>query len=251
MGFLLLDSVFVSDPSLAFLFFIAFSLMTVLGVRFALYAYWNLQATDLDSQAVLWEYLLFVGLAAALYGLLGGVEAATAVTHPAAVVETPYRDGVFLAFLLLLALTMREIYDNDALTNAHDDSGPLFEQRRTVEMSFAIIVTSSVFGTGIFGNQLALTAIEGVAAIVFASYGLMYGSRQLSRSSVKGTMIDSLLRHLLPVVAFGMLVLVTDLTLLFGLDIAIARHIQVVFVIMTATTLMSATIKLRQNVASL
>lgn len=249
MAVLPLQSVFISDASLAFIFFIAFSLMLVLGVRFGLYAFWNMQATDLDSQAVLWEYLLFVGLTAALYGLLGVLEAATAVTQPMTVVATPYRDGVFLAFLLLLALTMREIYDNDALTNARGEADGVFEQRRTVEMSFALVVTGSVFGTGIFGNHIVLTAIEGIAAIVFASYGLMYGRRQLSRSSVQGTMIDSLLRHLLPVVAFGLLVLVIDLTMLVGLNVAIVRHIQVVFVIMTATTLMSATIKLRQNVA--
>ena len=244
-----LQSVFVEDASLAFIFFIAFSLMSVLGGRFALYAYWNLQATDLESQAVLWEYLLFVGLTAGMYGVLGILEAVTAVTQPANVVETPYRDGVFLAFLLMLALTMREIHDNDALTNAHSEPGTLFEQRRTVEMSFAVIVTSAVFGTGILGNHAVLTAIEGLAAVVFASYGLMYGSRQLSRSSVHGTMIDSLLRHLLPVVAFGLLVLVVDLTVLVGLPVEVARHVQVVFVIMTATTLMTATIKLRQNVA--
>src|SRR6056297_2863595 len=110
LGFTL-QSVFIADASLAFLFFIAFSLILVLGVRFGLYAYWNRRATELDSQAVLWEYLLFVGLTAALYGLLGLLEAATAVTQ-LSVVATPYRDGVFLAFLLLLALTMREIYDN-------------------------------------------------------------------------------------------------------------------------------------------
>jgi len=243
-----LQSVFTTDAGLAFIFFIAFSLMLALGVRFGLYAYWNMQATDLDSQAVLWEYLLFVGLTAALYGFLGVLEAATAVTQ-LPVVTTPYRDGVFLAFLLLLALTMREIYDNDALTNAPGDPDGVFEQRRSVEMSFAVVVTGAVFGSGIFGNHVVLTAVEGVAATVFASYGLMYGREQLSRSSVQGTMIDSLLRHLLPVVTFGLLVLVIDLTMLVGLNVVIVRHIQVVFVIMTATTLMSATIKLRQHVA--
>jgi hypothetical protein len=35
------------------------------------------------------------------------------------------------------------------------------------------------------------------------------------------------------------------------LTVEVIRHIQVVFVIMTATTLMTATIKLRQNVAGL
>lgn len=244
-----LQSVFTQDASLAFIFFIAFSLMAVLGIRFALYAYWNLQATDLEAQAPLWEYLLFVGLTATLYGLLGAVETASAVTQSIAVVSTPYRDGVWLAFLLLLSLTMREIYYNHALSN--DDSTEPFANRRAVEMSFGLVVTTTVFGTGLLGVTTVLTVLEGVSAVVFAGYGLEYGRRQLRRSSVRGTMIDSLLRHLLPVVTFGVLVLVVDLTIPLGLSVAVARHIQVVFVIMTATALMTATIKLRQNLASL
>jgi hypothetical protein len=244
----ILQSVFTEDASLAFIFFIAFSLMTVLGIRFALYAYWNLIATDLEAQAPLWEYLLFVGLAAALYGILGAVETASAVTQLTGVIDTPYRDGVLLAFLLLLSLTMREIYYNHALSN--DDSTEPFSNRRTVEMSFGLVVTTTVFATGILGVTTVLTVLEGVSAVVFAAYGLEYGRRQLSRSSVRGTMIDSLLRHLLPVVTFTVLVLVVDLTIPLGLSVAVARHIQVVFVIMTATALMTSTIKLRQNVTS-
>lgn len=240
-----LQSVFVQDASLSFIFFIAFSLMTVLGVRFALYAYWNLQATDLEAQAPLWEYLLLVGLAAALYGVLGAVETASAVTQ-LPLVATPYRDGVLLAFLLLLSLTMREIYYNHALSN--DDSTEPFGNRRTVEMSFGLVVTTTVIATGVLGVTTVLTVLEGISALVFAGYGLEYGRRQLSRSSVRGTMIDSLLRHLLPVVTFGVLVLVVDLTIPLGLSVEVARHIQVVFVIMTATALMTSTIKLRQNV---
>jgi hypothetical protein len=244
-----LQSVFVEDPSLTFIFFISFSLILVLGLRFGVYAYWNLQATELESQATLWEFLLFVGLTAALYGFLGGIETATAVTQPSAVVTTPYRDGVFLGFLLLLALTMREIYTNDALSNATEKQTGRRGARRTVETSFALVVTTSVFGSGLFGPNDILLAVEGLAAIVISVYGLSYGSRHISRSDVRGTMIDSLLRHILPVVAFGMLVLVVDLTMLVGIDILVARHIQVVFIIMTATTLMNTTIKLRQNVA--
>ena len=63
--------------------------------------------------------------------------------------------------------------------------------------------------------------------------------------------MDTLLRHLLPVLLFAAMVPLTDLAVLVGLDRVIVLHIQVVFVIMTATTLMTATIKLRQNLASL
>jgi hypothetical protein len=248
MSGVILQTVFAADPSLAFIFFIAFSLMAVLGVRFALYAYFNLRATEPPAQAVIWEYLLLVGSTAALYGGLGAIESATAVSD-LPVLTTPYRDGVLLGFLLLLSLTMREIYDNDALGNAADDDGVPGGTRETVELAFALVVGGTVVGTGVFGDSLALTLFEGGGAVVFTAYGLYFGGRQLSRSSVRGTMIDSLLRHLLPVSTFALLVLVVDLAVLLGPSVAVARHIQVVFVIMTATALMTSTIKLRQNVA--
>ncbi|SEN79644.1 hypothetical protein SAMN05216388_100571 [Halorientalis persicus] len=244
-------SVFGQDAGLAFVFFIAFSLMFVLGVRFGLYAYLNGERTEIEAQSTLWNYLLLVGLTAALYGALGVVEAATAVTTADAVLTTPYRDGVLLAFLLTLALTMREINTNEALADAGRTAEDQPATRRSVEVGFGVLVTTSLFLSGIFGPTDVLTAVEGVAALVVAGYGLTYGRRQLTRSAVRGTLLDSLLRHLLPVVAFALLVLVVDLTLLVGLTVGVVRHIQVVFVIMTATTLMTATIKLRQNVAGL
>jgi hypothetical protein len=243
-----LQSVFPDNPGIAFVFFIAFSLMVVLGGRFAAYAFWNLRTTDLEGQAALWEYLLFVGLSASLYGVLGVVETATAVTPTFEVVATPYRDGVLLGFLLLLSLTMREIYYNDALSNTQQTSPSVYEQRRTVEMGFAVLVTGTVFGSGVLGTNSVLTVIEAISALVFAGYGLYYGRKQLTRSSVRGTMIDSLLRHLLPVVTFAVLVLIIDVSVVAGLPDIVARHVQVVFVITTATALMTSTIKLRQNV---
>ncbi|RXK51213.1 hypothetical protein [Halorientalis pallida] len=244
-------SVFARDAGLAFVFFIAFSLMFALGVRFGLYAYLNGEHTEAEAQSTLWNYLLLVGLTAALYGALGLVEAVTAVTTPAAAVTTPYRDGVMLAFLLTLALTMREINTNEALANAGRTAERPPATRRSVEVGFGVLVTTSLFLSGLFGPTAVLVAVEGVAALAAAGYGLTYGRRQLTRSAVRGTLLDSLLRHLLPVVAFATLVLVVDLTLLVGLTVGVVRHVQVVFVIMTATTLMTATIKLRQNVAGL
>jgi len=239
------QSVFAANAGLAFVFFIAFSLMTVLGVRFAAYAFWNRQDTDIQSQEQLWEYLVLVGIAAAVYGLLGGVETATAVTDVSAVIATPYRDGFLLAFLFLLALTGREIHDTDATRGRAFATGV----RRSVEMGFGLVVTASVLGTGVFGTTDWLLAGKAGIATGIAGHGLVHSRRQLSRTDVRGTMLDSLLRHLVPIVVFASLVLIVDVAVLFAVPVAVVRHVQAVFVIMTATTLMTATIKLRQNVA--
>jgi len=61
--------------------------------------------------------------------------------------------------------------------------------------------------------------------------------------------VDTLLRHLLPVLLFAAMVPALDLSVLVDLDRVVVLHVRVVFVIMTAVTLMTATIKLRQNLA--
>jgi hypothetical protein len=245
------QSVFAQDASLAFVFFIAFSLVATLGTRFALYASLNRRAVGIESQRHLWTYLTLVGVTAGLYGLLGVVEAATAVTQPTAVV-TPYRDGVLLGFLLLVSLTMRAVWET-ASGPASADGGQAVApgQYRIVDGGLGAIVVGSVLAAIVLGAGPATTVFEAAGAVVVAGYGLVYGRAQLGDATVRGTMVDSLLRHLLPVSVFGVLVLLVDLAIPAGLDVAIVRHVQVVFVIVTATTLMTATIKLRQNVSGL
>lgn len=242
------QSVFAADAGLAFVFFVAFSLVTVLGVRFALYAYLNRRAIGIESQRRLWTLLALAGAAAGLYGLLGGIEAATAVTQPAAV-TTPFRDGVLLAFLLFVSLTMREVW----VTASAADGGRVVTraQQRLIEAGFGIVAAGAVLLAALLGATAPTTVLEGVGAVAVVGYGLVYGQAQLGDAAVRGTTVDSLLRHLLPVSTFGLLVLLVDLAIVVGLDVAIVRHVQVVFVIMTATTLMTATIKLRQNVRGL
>jgi len=243
-------SVFAADAGLAFVFFIAFSLVTVLGIRFALYAFLNRRAVGIESQGRLWTLLTLVGAAAGLYGLLGGIEAATAVTRVTAV-TTPFRDGVLIAFLLLVSLTMREVWTNASAADGGQAVAATRGQRRLLEGGLGVVAVGAVLLAALLGEALPTTVLESAGAVAVVGYGLVYGQAQLGDASVRGTMVDSLLRHLLPVSTFGLLVLVVDLAILAGLDVAIVRHVQVVFVIMTATTLMTATIKLRQHVSGL
>jgi hypothetical protein len=79
----------------------------------------------------------------------------------------------------------------------------------------------------------------------------VYFRSQAADSRLQGTMLDSLLRHLLPVLVFAALVGVVALAIPLGVSRLVVLHVQVVCVIMTATSLMTATIKLRQNLAGL
>jgi len=226
------------NPNLTFVYFVAFVLIGVLGTRFCVYALWNRRASDLPSQASIWSALALVGGAGALYGLVGVAEIVLGVPS--------IRTGVFLGFVLLLALAMRSIASEGSLEE-DDDGG----SRRWIVAVFALVVIGTLAGHVLEVERRPLVALGGVGAIVFAAYGYWHGRSQLSRSMVQGTMLDTLLRHLLPVLAFGAAVPAVELVVLGGIDRAIVLHVQVVFVIMTATALMTANIKLRQNLTRL
>ncbi|WP_436931331.1 hypothetical protein [Halosimplex halobium] len=230
------------DPSLTFIVFVGLVLLTVIAARFGAYAYLNMRATGVDAQRVLWEYLLYVGFVAACYGVVGILEIVSSV-------RTPYKAGLMLAVVLLLALAVREVYFNAALSTTGADR--VFTGRRLVEVAFVAVVAAVVFGIAVFGLRRPLLALQGVGALAFAGYGFWFGRKQTAAAMVQGTMIDSLLRHLLPVLAFATLVPAVDLATVAGLDRVVVMHVQIVFVIMTATALMTATIKLRQNLAGL
>ncbi|MFB6200666.1 MAG: hypothetical protein ABEI98_01505 [Halorhabdus sp.] len=230
------------NPNLTFVYFIAFVLIGALGVRFAVYAVWNRRASDLPAQTSIWSALATVGVTAALYGLVGVVEIIVGGIPS-------IRTGIFLGFVLLLSLSMRSIARQGSLDGTGDTTNE--PTRRPLAVGFTLVVAGVLIGDLAGVDQRALVPVAGVGAIGFAAYGYWHGRSQLSRSMVQGTMLDTLLRHLLPVLVFGAAVPAAELVVLAGIDRAIVLHVQVVFVIMTATTLMTANIKLRQNLARL
>jgi hypothetical protein len=126
---------------------------------------------------------------ALVYGALGLAELAVAVA-------TPFRDGVLLAFVLLLALALREVYFNGAFAvserqRADDASRP----RRIVEFAFIVATTSAVFRAGFFGDAPELGLFEAGSATAFVAYGVLFGRRHARRAEVSGTMLDDVVRH--------------------------------------------------------
>jgi len=225
------------NANLTFIFFIALTLLAVLGLRFAFYAHRNDRATDLGRDG-LWASLVVVGATAALFALLGLAEVVSSL-------RTPYRSAVLLAHILALSFAAttlcRHALPGDDGVAVPDWVWPLG----------AAAVLAVFVGRIAAGDSEAVTALGGLSALAFAGLGLATARRGISASRVQGTVVDTLLRHLLPVLLFASMVLVADLAMLGSLDRAVVAHVQVVFVIMTATALMTATVRLRQNLAGL
>jgi len=229
-----------NNPNLTFIFFIALTLLAVLGVRFSYYAFLNRQTSEVGTGDGLWDFLVLTGLCSVAFALLGLVELLT-------VYVLPFKMALLLAAVFVLSVALRVLYRSvvPATTGSEADS----EQRLTWA---AILGVGAVFvGLALVGRHPLLLAVMGLSALGFALAGGLYGRRGAAKARVQGTVADTLLRHLLPVLLFAALVPALALAVLVGLDRIVVLHIQVVFVIMTATTLMTATIKLRQNLASL
>jgi len=227
-----------NNPNLTFIFFIALTLLAVLGVRFSYYAYRNRRTSEPGTGEGLWELLVLAGLGAVGFALLGLVELLT-------VFALPFKMGLLLAAVFVLTVALRVLYRSVVPATAGDGAD---SERGLMR---AAVVGVVFVGLALVGRHPLLLGIMGLSALGFALSGGRYGRRGAAEARVQGTVVDTLLRHLLPVVLFAALVPALDLAVLVGLDRIVVLHIQVVFVIMTATTLMTATIKLRQNLASL
>lgn len=228
------------NPNLTFVFFVALVLLGVLGLRFGYYAHRNDRATDLASQRLLWPLLVVVGLTAAAYALLWLLE----ILAP---IDLAIRRAVWLAHVLALALSL-VVLSRAAIPATESPAESATARRLTLAGGGAVVIV--LLGSVLAPGAGPVTAVEGLAALGLAAVGVTAGRRGTSASRVQGTVVDTLLRHLLPVLVFAALVPISELAVLATLDRAIVLHIQVVFVIMTATALMTATIKLRQNLAT-
>jgi hypothetical protein len=227
------------NPNLTFIFFMALVLLAVLGLRFAYYALRNLNETELAAQRPIWRSLFAVGVVAALYALAGIVDIVSTI-------ETPYADAMMLGFVLLIAFAIRAI--NYGSSSTIERSPWNLEQ--LFGLVFGLYAVLAVVLTAVLGLTTRLVVVLGVGGVAFAGYGFFFGWRQMQNTRLHGTLIDSLVRHLLPILAFASLVAMLNLIDPF-LPRIIIRHVQVVFIIMTATAMMTATIKLRQNLSSL
>jgi hypothetical protein len=226
-----------NSASLTLVYFPALVVMGVLGLRFGYYAYWNRERSDLASQTPLWTHLVYIGLLAAAYSGLGVLEIITSL-------RTPYRSALMLAIVLLLAFAIREI---NAMAAGRERSSA---EELLRGMFLALIVGHVLFGLAADRPRL-LAGFEGIIALGILTYGLTFFDRQTTNTRIQGTVLDSLLRHLLPILSFSALVSVTPLAYALGIPQNVIPHIQVVFLIMVASGLMTATIKLRQNLATL
>lgn len=218
------------------------AMLAVLSVRLAYLAGWTRRRVG-RSQAALWEYFTFAGVVGVIYGGL-------ALARLAAEAAFPFLDGLLLAFALLFALAIREAYFNATLSNAEVDRLGQFRLRRGLEFGFVGVVLLVAIGPLVRSSAaFTLAAAAGGAAVV--CYGLYFHALRSATPATRGTLIDTLVRQSVPVLVFaGGAVIAPALTLV-DVDAVVAETVAYVFVVVTAASLMTVTIKLSQHLSSL
>lgn len=217
------------------------ALFAVLGLRLTYLAV-RTRTNVTAAQEAIWEYFGYAGAVALVYGALALVELYAELT-------LPFLRGVLLAFALLFALVMREAYYNATLSNAEVDRFGQYQVRRGVEFGFVGIVLLAAVGPMVRPDP-TFTILAGLAAVGVVAYGAYFQYRRTRDVPTRGTLVDGLMRQSLPVLVFTGAALVAP-SLAFGaVEPAVARAIAGVFVVVTAASLLTVTIKLGQHLAT-
>lgn len=226
---------------LTFLYFISFILIIVIGIRFSWYSLKNKNNRDLPSQNVMWEYYIYIGILSVLYGIFGVLNIISDFSINLGV-------GIWMAFVFLLSINMREIYYSQVFSKSERKRNKSIYSKDILELLFILIIIIVFIGEILLENNF-LKLVEGITTFIFIIYGFIFGNKTISNSIIKGTGLDTLTRNLLPILLFSGLILVINLGIFIGLNMETILQIQLIFLIMATTSLMTATIKLRQNIS--
>lgn len=233
-----------TDASANVVRFIGPGVLTVTAGIFGFYALRNLRLNRLESQRPFWRYLIAIGITGVTYGTFGMAGVVSDGRWLLALGHTG-----FLFCTVFLAFAMRELYYNGAVAPAWDDGRIPLSRLRRIEMGFVGIIVLELLVVLLLGHGSIVSFVKGMGSLSFAVYGLVFAERL--ESLAHGTSIDTLRRHLLPVLVCSGLVGLADLGVLVGVEASLVESIESVFVVMIGAFLLTASIRLQQNVHGL
>lgn len=229
------------DVGTAVVSIVGAALLGVLSLRLTVLAI-RTRTSVARPQAALWEYFGFAGAIGVLYGAFALLELWTDV-------RLAFLNGILLAFALCFALAMREAYFNATLANAELDRLGEYRVRRGLEMGFVAIVLVVAVGP-LLRRSAAFTALTASAGVGIVCYGLYFQLRRSRTPATRGTLIDTLLRQTVPVLVFAGGALVAPALALGVASTTVTSAVAGVFVVVTAASLLTVTIKLSQHLSS-
>lgn len=197
----------------------------------------------------IWRYVVVAMGAGMIYTVVGGVElfAPTAVSDATL---TGIRRVFQLFFIILLSLSMRELY----YRLPYNDAGktPVSHgQARLLEAVFMGVVFVEFAVIIAIGLTEAIQAVQALASVAFAAYGISFAAGMRAEAMTSGTVIDSMLVRFIAVLTCLGAAGALDGGTLVGLPPTLVAGAVTVFIIMSATFLLALAIRLKANVETM
>lgn len=231
---------------------VAYAMCITLGGWLTLIGY-EVRSRVLRPEQTLWGYFALAGFTATILGVLGIAWLASDYepTLFGAVV------AVQLGFVVLCSLVLREAYYNRVFANSERDRIGQFPMRRLLELGFVGAIVLVGLGP-LVGYAFSIDALAGQSVRTFAGligvvvvcYGSYFHHRRTHADGTRGTVIDTMLRHLFPVLAFAGGGLVTALLPIVGIGHVVVDALAGILLVMTATALVPLLVKFRQHLSA-
>lgn len=226
--------------------FVAHTLLVVACLGTAVYARANEQYSRYNP--LMWRYIALSCLVGAVFGLIAIGESADiatflGVTHA---VVSAFRRLVQLFFIMLLALSMRELYVETPHTTV-DEPGFSMSSLRRFESVFLVIIFVQ-FGIVIgFGLTKIAKLVHLFGSIAFTLYGVSFAQGIRSKGMTSGTVIDTIATYVIAVLLANGVASAIVIGDSVGIDATITASAVNVFTVMGATFLIVLLIRLKQT----
>lgn len=224
--------------------FLAFVVLFVACGVATVYAGLNDRAGTLSVD--IWRYIVVAMGTGMAYAVAGSYELLGVGAVPAATV-TGVRQVLQLFFIVLISLSMRELYYR--LPHHEPGSTPVSHGRvRLLEAGFIGIAVIEFAVVIAIGLSAAVLAVQAVASVAFAAYGISFAAGTRAEAMAGGTVVDGMLvRFIAVLTCLGGAGLLEGGTLV-GVPQPLAAGAMTVFIIMAATFLIVLAIRLKANV---
>ncbi|CCQ35340.1 uncharacterized protein Nmlp_1130 [Natronomonas moolapensis 8.8.11] len=194
----------------------------------------------------IWRYVVIAMGAGMAYAVAGGYEL-LGVATVAGTAVTAIRQVLQLFFIILLSLSMRELYYRLPYRDPGSTAIP-HGRARLLEAAFMGIAFVEFVVVIAIGLTTAVRAVQAVASVAFAAYGVSFAAGTRAEAMAGGTVVDGLLVRFISVLTCLGAAGVLEGTTLLGVPPALAAGATTVFIVMSATFLLALGVRLKANV---
>lgn len=187
--------------------------------------------------------LTLVGFTAAAYAAIGMLEIVTTWETLGGL-----QNVLLLCYMAMLVVAIRECFTQRQTTLAGDDGRRTWRGIPLIEIGFVVSIVGLLVLVLVSASAPVVATAKLLVGIAILAYGTHYSNRLLAGTRISGTAMDTLLRHLVPILFLSMLLTLPDLAILAdGID-PIVTPVETVVVTIVGTTFLFAASRLHQNV---